>query len=133
MKLGQIIAKRDWFQWAYLLRLNNGARAYHLRKTLDAMSSEIRKFDELRDSYIKATGRDTVKETDPEFPEILERLNEALSADVSIKVTALVELDDLANTKASPTDLATLEEFGLLVNPEPPAEAEKPKKIRGRK
>lgn len=133
MMLGQIVAKKDWLGWAYGLRLNNGARAYHLRKILDAMSKEIKKFDELRDGYIKATGRDTVREADPEFPEILERLNEALSTDVSITVTAVVELGDLANTKASPNDLANLEELGLLVDPEPAAPVEAPKKPRGRK
>lgn len=121
MKLGQIIASKAALEFAYTLRLKNGARALRLRKLIAKTNVELAAFETLRNDYIKVTGKDSLLPTDPEYDDVVRMINEALAEETEIVVEPLIDETDLEGVEASAYQLEGLYQLGLMIEP---AEAE---------
>lgn len=114
MKVQEISNARTGIMWAYQLRLKSGLRAMKLRKLIARMDEEMSRFDALKNDYVKATGKDTVTPTDPEYGEVVARINEALAMETDITVEPLIEPADLENVEVSAAELDAVARIGLL-------------------
>lgn len=114
MKVQDISNARAGIMWAYQLRLKSGLRAMKLRKLVARMDEEMTRFDALKNDYVKATGKDTVRPTDPEYGEVVARINEALAMETDIIVEPLIEPADLENVEVSAAELDAVARIGLL-------------------
>lgn len=133
MKLGEIIANRDAIGRAYDLRLKNGARTLRLRAVLAQLNEQLKRFEELKDSYIRATGKEQLGPGDPEFADVVKHLNEALEADVDVKVDAAIEMADVESVELSVREIEGLLALGLInmgAAPQPVAPAPAKRKAR---
>ncbi len=116
MKLGILLQAREGVAFAYRLKLKDGLRAYKLRKELAMLEEEVKTFEKLKEDLIKATGKNEIQQTDPEFMGLVKTLNEAAEADIA-DPTPYIEENDLAGTEASAMEIEMIERLGLLKQP----------------
>lgn len=114
MKLSTLLAAKNAMTYAYTLKLKSGARALTLRKVLVALEEEMRAFEEVKNEYIKATGKNELGKDDPEFAEVVARINEAASVEVETKIEPVIEMADLEGVEASAQDIDGLLAIGLI-------------------
>ncbi len=114
MKLGELLRAREGIRYAYTLKLKSGARALKLRKVLVDLDGELKNFDAIKDEYIKATGKESLSQEDPEFKEIVARIDEAAREEIETKVEAVIEMIDLENVEASAQDIDAMLQLGLV-------------------
>lgn len=114
MKLSTVLAAKNALTYAYTLKLKSGARALTLRKVLVALEEEIRNFEEVKNEYIKATGKSEIGPNDPEFAEVVARISEASGVEVEAKIEPVIEMADLEGVEASAQDIDGLLAIGLI-------------------
>lgn len=113
MKLGIAIRAQSGLAFAYRLKLKDGLRAFKLRKEIEKIQAEIATFDKLKEDSIKATGKQEIKPSDPEFSELVRILDEAAGADIA-DPTPYIEEGDLTGTEASAEEIDGIIALKLL-------------------
>lgn len=114
MKLAVVVNCKSGLELAYQMKLKNGARAIKLRRLITAVNQELKNFEEIKDGYIRETGKEAIGPADPEYAGIIMRINEAMNTEVDIAFEPLIEEADLENTEASAAEIDALFALGLI-------------------
>jgi len=114
MKLATIINARQSIAFAYGLRLQSGARALRLRKTLLALDEELKTFDSMKNDFLNGLGKDSLSRGDHGFDDLVRMLEEAAAEDIEVKIEQVIEIADLESTEASAKDIDGLVALGLV-------------------
>lgn len=96
------------------MKLKSGNRAIQLRRLITKINAEIKTFDDIKNEYIRATGKEEIKPGDPEYIEVATRLSEAAEAEVDVEVIPLIEEADLDGIEISAKEIDGLIAIGLL-------------------
>ncbi len=124
MKIGDIVANRNAIPFAYRINVKNGARAFAIVDLLEEMEKELEKYDKVKDGVIKATGKTAISSEDPEWPDVVTKLNEVMEVEVDIKITPLLERSEIFEaTDVSAAVVAGLRRLGLMNANEPASSA----------
>jgi len=113
----------------YATRLSDGKRAYDLMKVAMGLEKELEQFQEFKNQVVKDTGKDSVKPGDPEFQEVVKKINEAGEALPETILKPLVKPEEATGSGLTTGQLMLLDKLGLIIEEE--EETKESPKARG--
>jgi hypothetical protein len=114
MKLKELFLYQDILKKAYELNVPSGSTAFKLRSAIKVLQDEWTLFNETRDSLIKATGKNELGPNDPEYQDVLKKIEEALEVEIGITYDPPLTIQDLEGSKLSVKDIDGLIALKLL-------------------